>query len=295
MLVYDARELDGQESRVRHRVGFRPRNGERRKHVGTSTSAAVADSPKPTADDFRAADAVLRERKNALAAGDDARDELRNFYASLSARFGADKFALRFGLRKPRSPLEEWEVAFFRQQITEDEFRTRVKGWATRPVDRPMLQKFFSEYDAAVESYANVLQLVVQIATDQHGPDSSRRREQEVDVAVGVLDGKFDLLSTELITVSEFLTQVQSGRAEPIKCGDYTGDSAHWIAALAFSHTSQAWKSCKETADRSRRDPRYLYATKRVEALLRGMDRVEEVAEAERSRGADAQRAGEGP
>jgi hypothetical protein len=123
-----------------------------------------------------------------------------------------------------------------------------------------MLEKFFSEYEVAVTEYGDVLQLIVEIATDQHEPDVWRRRESEVDAAVAKLDEKFDLFSTELMTVSEFLTQVQADREAPIKCGDYTGDSAHWIGTLVFSHTSEAWKNCKEVARRSRTEPGYLYA-----------------------------------
>lgn len=136
-----------------------------------------------------------------------------------------------------------------------------MKEYATRPVDRPMLQKFFSEFEAAVEEYGDVLRLIVEIATDQHEPDVWRRREHEVDSAIAEFDKKFDLFSTELVAVSEFLTLVQADREELIKCGDYAGDSAHWIATLAFSHTSKAWKGCKEIACRSRREPQYLYST----------------------------------
>ncbi|MGD0462564.1 MAG: hypothetical protein ABSB74_08750 [Tepidisphaeraceae bacterium] len=221
----------------------------------------MRDAEELTEADFRAADAVLARVRTGPSAQAPLRDKIRNFCASLHARFGADKFALRFGLREPRTSLEELEVLFFSQQIAEDEYEKRFKEYATRPVDQPMLQKFFSEYEAAVKEYGDVLQLIVEIATDQHDPNVWRRREREVDAAIAKLDAKFDLFSTELMTVSEFLTKVQADRDEPIKCADYTGDSAHWIAALAFSHTSKAWKNCKEVADRSRRDPSYLYST----------------------------------
>jgi HSP90 family molecular chaperone len=120
-----------------------------------------------------------------------------------------------------------------------------------------MLKKFFSEFEAAVEEYSDVLKLIVEIATDQHEPDVWREREQEVDAAIAKFDAKFDLFSTELMAVSEFLTRVQADREEPVKCADYTGDSAHWIAALAFSHTSETWKKCKETRFSSCAPPAY--------------------------------------
>lgn len=216
---------------------------------------------KLSAADFQAADALLERTNFRSSAHGASRDQLREFYASMHARLGADKFALRFGLREPRTALEELDVLFMRQQITEEEHRKRYEKYATRPVDRPMLEKFFSEYEEALEEYASILQLIVEVAMDQHEPEIWRRREGEVDAAIAKFDEAYELFSTELQTVFEFLTQVQIDREEPIKCGDYTGDTAHWIATLIFSNASEAWKSCKEIAQRSERDPSYLYST----------------------------------
>jgi hypothetical protein len=210
--------------------------------------------------DFRAADEVLARLQMIPPLESPAHAELRKTYASMHAAFGADKFALRVGLREPRSPHEELEVLFFSQQITQEEYRKRLKEYATRPVDRPMLQKFFKEFEAALNDYGGLLQLIVEIATDQHDPDACQYREGEVDSAIVKFDAKYDLFSTELKTVLEFLTRVQSDRQEPIKCGDYIGDSSHWIAMLVFSHASQAWKRSKEIADRSMTDPHFLYS-----------------------------------
>jgi hypothetical protein len=221
----------------------------------------MVDGPELTQIDFEAADAVLARMEAAPSVEVQPRDKLRNLYASLHARFGADKFTLRFGLREPRTPLEELEFLLFNKQITESEYRKRAKEYVTRPVDLPMLQKFFSEYELAVQEYGDVLKLIVQIATDQRKSNDWSNREQQIDAAVAILDGKFDLSNNELVTVCEFLTQVQADREEPIKCGDYLGDSAHWIAALAFSDTSEMWKRCKEIAWHSRKDPDYLYPT----------------------------------
>src|SRR4051794_33841303 len=77
--------------------------------VVTGTSADRPDNPKPTAADFEAADAVLGRLTNAPSPGNTAHEMLRNFYASLHAASGTDKFAIRFGLREPRTPLEELE------------------------------------------------------------------------------------------------------------------------------------------------------------------------------------------
>lgn len=219
----------------------------------------MSNAPEPTPKDFDAADGLLARLNDAPPPGSPLHEARRNLYAAMHASWGRDKFALRFGLRGPRTTVEELEVLFFFEQISEGEYKERFRAHATRPVDRPMLQKFFSEHEVAVKEYGDVLQLIVEIATDQHEPDSWRRREGEVDAAFAVFNRKYDLFSTELMTVLEFLTGVQADRQEPIRCADYTADSAHWLATLAWSHTWKAWKSCKEIAHRSRRDPMYLY------------------------------------
>ncbi|MDB5325904.1 MAG: hypothetical protein JWM57_1473 [Phycisphaerales bacterium] len=217
--------------------------------------------PELTAADFDAADIILGRLRSEAVPQEGVRENARTLYASLHAQYGPDKFALRFGLRAPRNNSEELEALFFTGQINEDEYKKRFGAHATRPVDRPMLEKFFSEHEAALEKYSEVLVKIVEITTDQHDPYPADRREREVTTAIGNLRSKYDMFSTELMTVSEFLTLVQSDRHEPIACGDLTADSAHWLSALAFSQTEKAWESCKSIAHRSATDASYLYST----------------------------------
>lgn len=138
----------------------------------------MQDEEKLTEADFAAADAVLGRMKNDPPIDGSKREALREYCASMHARFGAKKFELLFGLREPRNPLEQSDILFFQQKITEEEYKKRYKDYATRPVDLAMLKKFFSEYEAAFKKYGDVLQLIVEIATDQLNPNIWQRRER---------------------------------------------------------------------------------------------------------------------
>lgn len=214
---------------------------------------------KPTEADFNAADQLLLRTVASMALKPSGQDKLRHSYASLCAQYGVDKFMLRFGLREPSNPLEELEFLFFSEQITDEEYRSRLKAFVERPVDQAMLRKFFDEYAQALQKYSDVLQLIVEIATDQHEQDAGRR-EAEVDAAIAKLDEKFDISGNEISNVFEFLSRIQTDRSEPIRCGEYTGESAHLVASIVFLNASKIWTNCKETSRRSCSDPSYLYA-----------------------------------
>ncbi|MBN2446039.1 MAG: hypothetical protein JXO22_04905 [Phycisphaerae bacterium] len=219
------------------------------------------DSPEPTQDDLSAAESVIARMDEPPAPDSPKYAALRHGIASMRTTMGPDRFALAYGLREPRDRMEELERALFQQGITPDEYAEEVKAHAERPIDADMLAAFCDGYEARVTAYADLLQTVVTIATDQRDAESWRRLEPQVDAAAARMDAKLKLFSDELGTILRFLTELRAAAGEPVRCGSYTGDSAHWIAALVLSHASQAWKGCKETAHRSRTDPAYLYAT----------------------------------
>lgn len=219
------------------------------------------DTPEPTADDLSAAEPVIARMDGPPAPDSPKYAALRHGIASMRAMMGPDRFALVYGLREPRDQMEELERALFQQGITPDEYAEAVKSHALRAIDADMLTAFCDGYEARLAAYADLLQTAVTIATDRRDAGTWRRLEPQADAAAARMDAKLNLFSDELGTVLRFLTELRAGTGEPVCCGGYTGDSAHWIAALAWSHASQAWKSCKETAHRSRTDPRSLYAT----------------------------------
>jgi len=144
---------------------------------------------------------------------------------------------------------------------TPDSIPGELKAHLERPVDAAMLAAFCDGYEASLEAYADLLQAVVAVATDQRQrrTESALRYEPEIDAAVSRMDSKHALFKEEMATVFRFLTELRATSGTPVTCRGYTGDSAHWLAASILNLASKSWQSCKEIAERSRTDPAYLY------------------------------------
>jgi hypothetical protein len=229
----------------------------------TSTMAIgqnAPDNPEPNADDLSAAESVIARMDGPPAQDSPRYAALRHGIASMRASMGPDRFALIYGLREPRNWVEELDVRLHRGEITLEEFREKGESMTKRAIDADMLAAFCDGYEARLAAYGDLLQTVVAITSDQRDAGSWRRLESRVDDAAARMDAKLRLFSDELKTVLRFLTELRAEKGEPVRCGSYTGDSAHWIATMVLSHALQAWKNCKQTASRSRTDPNYLYA-----------------------------------
>ncbi len=179
--------------------------------------------------------------------------------------FGADSFELRYNLRPPRDRTEEWTLQFMHGQITEKELRARLKEHAQRPIDLEMLTTFCNTYEDDLVHYSDVLRKTVLKPSD--ASNSARRaRAQEIDEHVAAISGEFPLWRENLETVFEFLEELRiTSGAGLVKVGEFEGTSAHWLAQLVFSRMAEAWRSCTEVSERSRRDPRYLYAASAID------------------------------
>ena len=217
---------------------------------------------EPVADDFRAAEEVLARLMSSLDRDADEYHDKRQALAQFRAEVGGDRFDLRYGLRPPRGAVERAEIDFSQGRITQDQFREALKADAERPIDAAMLDAFCDAYAERLLAYSRMLQTVIAIATDQREPDAWRRREPEVDRHVEAMKAKLPLWNEQVATVFAFLTELQAERkGEPVRCGDHSAESAHMLAILVMDHAAEGWRGCKETAARSRTDPRYLYAT----------------------------------
>lgn len=179
--------------------------------------------------------------------------------------FGIDRFELRYNLRPPKDRTEEWTRQLDREQITEAEFRDRLRADAERPIDLEMLTTFCDAYQAKLAHYSGVLQNAV-LKPHQEGTSAWRVNEKAIDDHVAVLRSKLPLWRENLETVFEFLEELRvTSGAGLVKLRDFEGISAHWLAELLFTRMTEAWRSCKEVSERSHRDPRYLYAARAID------------------------------
>ncbi len=219
-------------------------------------------SREPSDEDFRAAEAVLARQMPSLERSVPEYAEERRKFAELHAEMDKDRFELRYGLRPPRSAIEQAEVDCNQGRITEDRFREMLKADAERPIDVAMLDAFRAAYEERLMAYSRMLQAVIAIATDQRDHDAWRRREVEVDGYVEAMEAKLPLRKEQVATVFTFLAELQADRkGEPVRCEDRSAESAHMLASRVMDHAAAAWSSCKEIAQRSRTDPSYLYPT----------------------------------
>lgn len=222
---------------------------------------AAQHGHEPSADDFGAAEGVLSRLMPLL--GRDAPEyrDKRQALARFCAEVGKDGFDLRYGLRPPRSVIEQAEADFFQGRITQEQLREMLKADAERPIDAAMLDAFCGAYKERLLAYSRMLQTVIAIATDQREPDAWRRREAEVDRHVEAMKAKVPLWNEQVATVLAFLAELQAERkGEPVRCGDHSAESAHMLAMLVMDHAAAAWRSAQAISHRSRTDPAYLYA-----------------------------------
>lgn len=68
----------------------------------------------------------------------------------------------------------------------------------------------------------------------------------------------------------EFLTELRASSEQgPVRLNDVSHATAHLLADHIIGVAAQGWQSCKDTAHRSRTDPRYLYATSASELFFK--------------------------
>ena len=102
----------------------------------------------------------------------------------------------------------------FAGRLTADQVRERLKADAERPIDLDMLIVFCDAYEERLCAYSDLLQTVVEIATDQREPDVWQRREIEVDEHANRMMSKLPLWKERIGTVFDFLTELRAGSVE---------------------------------------------------------------------------------
>ena len=178
---------------------------------------------------------------------------------------GAENFELRYNLRPPRDRTERWTQQFMHEEITEAEFRARLKADAERPIDLEMLTAVHDAFQSQLSHYSGVLQKAV-LKPSEAGTATWREKGQAIDEHIAALRGKLPLWRENLETVFEFLEELRiTSGAGLLKAGEFEATSAHWLAQLIFTRLMEAWRSCTEVSERSHHNPRYLYAARAID------------------------------
>ena len=187
--------------------------------------------------------------------------------AKRRADLGADKFDVMHLLREPRNPMERADLEGLAGVITREQRRA---VYLANDPDPTVLAAFFDAWERRLEHLGAMLQAVVRIATDQRRHPLSRRGEGAVDHHVAAIKQKSPLWSEELAQVYRFLTQVRLDLdGKPVILGKDSGETAHWLAVLVTNRTTKMWRSCKQTAKRSRTRPEYHHHRQRRSSISR--------------------------
>ena len=186
--------------------------------------------------------------------------------ADFHREFGTESFELRYNLRVPKDQVEMWTKQHMHGDLSDEEFASRLKADAERPIDLEMLTNVCDGYHENLAHYSAILQEAIARPSVQYDARAYAEQERSIDGHVAVLTGKLPVWKEHLETVFEFLDEIrlESGQGL-VTLGDFEATSAHWLAKLVFTRTAQGWKSCKEVAYRSQTDPRYLYPARTAE------------------------------
>lgn len=94
--------------------------------------------------------------------------------------------------------MRQLEADLCEGRMTLEQMRERLRADAERPIDLDMVRTFCGAYEQRLLAYSAMLQIIVEIATDQRDPDAWRRREVEVDEQVDRVMGKVPLWKEQL-------------------------------------------------------------------------------------------------
>jgi len=185
--------------------------------------------------------------------------------ADLHRGWGTEKFELHYNLRPPRDRTEDWQQQLMQGKISLEQFGALLKADAERPIDMDMLKAHHDAHMNRLTHYSAILQLAV-IYPSERGTSVRREKEKEIDKHIESLNEKMPLWKENLLTVSDFLEEqrIISGIGL-VTLGEFEATFAHWLAELAFTRATEAWRSCKEIAERSHHDPRYSYSAEAID------------------------------
>jgi hypothetical protein len=193
--------------------------------------------------------------------------ELLAGLATFHQHLGTERFELYYNLRVPRNRMEEWTQQHMRGVISDTELRELLEEDAKRPIDLEMLEAFYDAFQSNLAHYSEFLQMAI-----VRPRDTARRlrtKEKTIDKHAKALQGKLPLLREHLTTVFEFLDELRiTSGAGLLKIGEYEATSAHWLAQILFDRLSKAWKSCRRTSARSKREPNYIYSAEAIDLFV---------------------------
>lgn len=140
--------------------------------------------------------------------------------------------------------LRHLELEVSKGRITRKQMRDLVKADAERPLDSEMLCTFCEAIVHRVQAYSALLQAVIQIATDQHDPNSWRQREKEVDDLAVLMRTSLPLPQEQIDAVCDFLVELRTTSCQgPARLNDISHSTAHELANLVMDWAAQGGRS----------------------------------------------------
>ena len=208
--------------------------------------------PAPTQIDYAAADDIIERASLKLPPEPSQSDAFRQHLAELHAKYGRDRLELRFGLRLPRTKVEEVEAAFWQGKLPESEFGELLKEQALRPIDLEMLRSFYTEFNARLSDYRGLWCAVAAFMKSGQTEPAALGLEAELDELARKLKEPLAIWRSHITTVSEFLTEVRAASGlGPVRSSGFVDAFAHGVAWRVFCWAAEQWQKRRLEADES--------------------------------------------
>jgi hypothetical protein len=189
---------------------------------------------EPTPEALEAARDALA-RNPGLASGRDTDDLIRTL-AEFHDSVGHDRFRLLYGLRPPRTPLEQ------AGHLTEEQYRDVCRVEANRPVDERMLAVLYEELEKRVVAYGRFIGEVAGQCRDIENGVTASWKAGVVESHLAAATVKLNLFGAEITTALSFLAEVRIERGMGLaQVGEVSDASAALLALRRTDAAERLW------------------------------------------------------
>ena len=177
-----------------------------------------------------------------------------------------EQFQLHYNLRPATTSLESLSRDYYHGRLSTSEFKELSKSDANRPLDLEMLESVHNSIEGSLAELGSVLQIVNRVTLTPHLVDDLDAKERQIDAHMEKIRKPYPIWTEHLTLVFQcFEDSAAKADRGLVRIGEYEGTTAHWIACRVLKEVVLGWNSCKEVAERSKTDPRYLYSASAIE------------------------------
>ena len=209
------------------------------------TNSQADEDSKSKQLDYKTADEIITTLEGRLDGDSLFSEDDRKVLANQIAIFGRETAKIIWGILKPR----HWYDEAIRQAYWHGknfDLSAYLESKAYREIDREMLECFCDDWESRRRAYTRLLSSIECIATKSCDSKMLRREVIRItDAATKLSDiGKRPPIGSEIQTVLKFLTdlRVSDGEKDLVRCRNFKGDNAHYLALYVFMGLSGRWE-----------------------------------------------------